>query len=183
MNNVINRKAVVIKALVALGAVIGAVALPQIFHLIGVVSGTGAAVGMALLPMHIPVLLAGFLGGPVAGLAAGVLSPVLSFALTQMPAAALLPFMVIELGVYGFMAGLLSRVKLNGFVKLLIVQVAGRFARAAATLAAVYIFGNTAFTAEAAWTFVTAGLFGILIQWALVPYLSEKLQGIRKLYE
>ena len=91
MNNVINRKAVVIKALVALGAVIGAVALPQIFHLIGVVSGTGAAVGAALLPMHIPVLLAGFLGGPVAGLMAGVLSPVLSFALTQMPAAALLP--------------------------------------------------------------------------------------------
>lgn len=183
MNNIINRKAIIIKALVAAAAVIGAVALPQIFHLIGVVSGTGAAVGTALLPMHIPVLLAGFVGGPAAGLIAGILSPVLSFALTQMPAAAMLPFMVIELGVYGLTAGLLSRVKLNSFVKLLIVQAAGRIARAAATLAAVYIFGSTKLTAEAAWTFVTAGLFGILIQWAIIPYLTEKLDGVKKLYE
>lgn len=182
MNNILSRKTAVTKTLIAAAAVIGAVALPQIFHLIGVVSGTGAAVGTALLPMHIPVLLAGFIGGPLSGLAAGVLSPMLSFALTQMPTAALLPLMIIELGVYGLLAGLLSRVKLNSFIKLLIVQAAGRIARAAATLAAVYIFGSTAFTAEAAWTFVTAGLFGILIQWALIPMLTEKL-GANKLHE
>ncbi len=183
MNNIISRKAVLSKLLITASAVIGAIALPQVFHFIGVISGTGAAVGAALLPMHIPVLLAGFLGGPVAGVAAGVLSPLVSAALTQMPAAALLPFMVIELGVYGLTAGLLSRIRLNGFVKLLIVQAAGRIARALATLAAVYIFGNTAFTAASAWQFVTAGLFGILIQWALIPYLTEKLDGVKKLYE
>ncbi len=175
MNSIISKRSVIIKTLVAAAAVIGAVALPQIFHLIGVISGTGAAVGAAMLPMHIPVLLAGFAAGPVAGLAAGVISPVLSFALTGMPTAALLPFMVLELGVYGVTAGILSRVKLNSFVKLLIVQVAGRAVRALATLAAVYIFGSTAFTAASAWQFITAGLFGILIQWALIPMLTEKL--------
>lgn len=183
MNNVIRKNAVLSKLLIAAAAIIGAVALPQIFHLIGVVSGTGAAVGAALLPMHIPVLLAGFLGGPVVGAVAGVLSPVLSSALTSMPAAAVLPFMVIELGVYGLTAGLLRKTEMNSFVKLLIVQVAGRIARAAAVLAAVYIFGSAQLTAASAWEFVTAGLFGILIQWALIPYLTEKLGGAKKLHE
>ncbi len=183
MNNVIGRKAVCSKLLLAAVAVVGAVILPQIFHLIGVVSGAGASVGAALLPMHIPVLLAGFLGGPVVGIAAGVLSPVLSFMLTGMPLAAVMPLMAIELGVYGLVAGLLRKAEMNSFVKLLIVQIAGRLARAAATLAAVYVLGSAQLTADAAWQFVTAGLFGILIQWALIPYLTEKLSGAKKLHE
>lgn len=183
MNNVIGRKAILSKLLIAAAAVVGAVALPQIFHLIGVVSGTGASVGAALLPMHIPVLLAGFLGGPVVGIAAGVLSPVLSFMLTGMPLAAVMPFMAIELGVYGLTAGLLRKSDMNSFLKLLIVQIAGRLARAAATLAAVYILGSAQLTVASAWEFVTAGLFGILIQWALIPYLTEKLSRASELHE
>ncbi len=183
MNNVIERKAVLTKLLMAAAAVVGAVALPQIFHLIGVVSGTGASVGAALLPMHIPVLLAGFLGGPVVGAVAGVLSPILSFLLTGMPLASIVPLMAIELGVYGLTAGLLRKAEMNSFIKLLIVQLAGRFARAAATLAAVYILGSVQLTVASAWEFVTAGLYGMLIQWALIPYLTEKLSGAKKLHE
>lgn len=185
MNNtsVISKKTITAKAMTIFAAVAGAVALPQIFHLIGAVSGTGAAVGAALLPMHIPVLLAGFLAGPVVGALAGVISPLLSFLISGMPSAAILSFMIIELGVYGLIAGLLAKSKLIGFVKLLIAQVAGRAARAGAVLASIYFLGNTALTPMAAVEFITAGLFGILLQWALIPMLSERMEGLKKLYE
>ena len=114
--------------------VAAAVLLPQLFHAVGAISGTGTALGAALLPMHIPVLLAGLLYGPVVGVAAGVLSPLLSAAVSDMPTAALLPFMVLELGVYGLTSGFLSRTGLHGFTKLLWAQLAGRAARALACM-------------------------------------------------
>ena len=121
--------------------VAAAVLLPQLFHAVGAISGTGTALGAALLPMHIPVLLAGLLYGPVVGVAAGVLSPLLSAAVSDMPTAALLPFMVLELGVYGLTSGFLSRTGLHGFTKLLLAQLAGRAARALAVLTAIYLMG------------------------------------------
>lgn len=182
--NVINRKMIIAQIITAAAAVAGAVALPQIFHAIGIISGTGAAVGAALLPMHIPVLLAGFSGGAAAGCAAGVLSPVVSFLIAGMPSAAILPFMIIELGVYGLVSGLLSRTKLNSFVKLLIVQVSGRAARALAVLASIFILGNENLTLAAAYMFVVEGLFGILIQWAVVPLAVNRMnKGLRRFYE
>ena len=159
--------------------VAGAVLLPQVFHAVGAVSGTGTALGASLLPMHIPVLLAGLLYGPVVGAAAGVLSPLVSAAVSGMPAAALLPFMVLELGVYGLASGILSRTGLNGFVKLLLAQLAGRAARSLAVLTAIYLLGNTRLELSAAWQFVTAGLFGILIQWAVIPLLVQSVQNRR----
>ncbi|MBQ9947512.1 MAG: ECF transporter S component [Oscillospiraceae bacterium] len=185
MNNTItlNKKKLVAKASTLIIAIAGAVALPQVFHLIGWISGTGAAVGTALLPMHIPVLLAGFMAGPVIGGVAGVISPIISFLISGMPAAAILPFMMIELGVYGLTAGLLSRTKLNSFISLVLAQLAGRIARAAAVLIAVYFLGNSQLTPMAAVEFITAGLFGILIQWALIPALMQHTKGLKKLYE
>ena len=185
MNNsiAISKKAVIAKVIIAATGIIAAVALPQVFHFVGNVSGTGAALGASLLPMPIPVLLAGFLGGPVAGVIAGVLSPVVSAAISGMPAAAMLPFMIIELGVYGLVSGLLSKTKLNGFVKLLITQVAGRAARTLAVIAAIYLFGNAELTLAAIPQFIVTGLFGIMIQWAVIPLLSERLERVKKLYE
>lgn len=159
-----------IAALLGIGA---AIALPQVFHALGVLSGTGAQIGTALLPMHLPVLLAGFFGGPVAGCIAGILSPVLSYGISGMPAAALVPFMMAELGTYGLTAGLLSKVRMNSFVKLLIAQLAGRAVRMLAVLAAS-LFGGTALTIGALTGFVTAGLFGIVLQWAILPLLLDR---------
>lgn len=176
MATAITKKTTAAKIITVLAAIIASVILPQIFHAIGAVSGTGNAVGAALLPMHIPVILAGFIGGPAAGLIAGIISPVASFAISSMPAAALLPFMVIELGVYGLTAGLLSKVKLNSFAKLVVVQVAGRAARALAVLAAIYILGNTALTVASITEFITAGLFGIILQWAFIPFAVNKIE-------
>lgn len=179
----INRKAIIAKTLIAVTGIACAVALPQLFHMIGSVSGTGSSIGAALLPMHLPVLLAGILGGPVAGVIAGILSPLVSFAISGMPNAALVPFMVIELGVYGLVSGILARTKMNSFAALIITQLAGRAARAIAVIAAIYLFGNAQLTLAAIPEFITAGLFGILVQWAAVPFLSERLERVKKLYE
>ncbi len=172
-----SRPARILTAILAIGA---AVALPQVFHAVGVLSGTGAQLGSALLPMHLPVLLAGFLGGPVTGCIAGILSPLVSFGISGMPDAALVPFMMIELGAYGLTAGMLSGTRLNSFCKLLIAQIAGRATRAAAVLVSIHLLGNTALAPAAAFTFITAGLFGILLQWALIPLLLDRLEGMQK---
>ena len=42
------------KAAATLLAIAAAVALPQLFHVIGAVSGQGTALGVAFLPMHLP---------------------------------------------------------------------------------------------------------------------------------
>ena len=179
----INKKRAAAKALTIIAATAVAVLLPQVFHGIGVISGTGAAVGSGLLPMHIPVLLAGFLGGPLVGIAAGILSPAISFAISGMPAAVLLPFMILELGTYGLVSGILSKSKMNGFLALILTQVTGRLLRAAAVLGSVFILGNEQLTVCSAYTFITAGLFGILLQWAVIPMLCTKLEGFKKFYE
>ena len=173
----LNKKSATYKAIAAFCAVAAAVALPQLFHAIGVASGLGSGVGAAFLPMHIPVLLAGFLCGPVVGLLVGILSPLVSFMLSGMPIASVLPFMLAELTVYGVSAGILSKIKLNSFVKLLISQLAGRAARAGAILLAIFAFGNTQLTTASIGTFITAGLFGIVLQWAFIPLLLNRIDG------
>lgn len=184
-----NTKSVLARKQVAEGAVftvltiVAAVLLPQIFHVIGVVSGTGATMGMALLPMHIPVLLAGYLFGPTVGFMSGALSPIVSFSISGMPGMAILPFMVIELGIYGLVSGLISGTKLNSFIQLIIVQIAGRIARAVSVIISICVFGNTTITYQAAYTFIMAGLFGIILQWAVVPFIGEKLKGMLKRYD
>ena len=80
----------------AILAMLSAVALPQLVHLLGGSMGVGTALGEMLLPMHLPIILAGLLIGPYAAGIAGLLSPLVSFALTGMPMAAMLPFMMIH---------------------------------------------------------------------------------------
>lgn len=178
----LNKTAVKTKAITAALAVAAAVLLPQLFHAVGIVSGTGALLGAAFLPMHLPVLLAGLMGGPVAGLVAGAASPLISFLLSGMPAAGVLPFMVLELAGYGLTGGLLSKVNLPVIVKLLLTQLAGRLIRALAVLAAVYGLGSQAVQVAGIWNMVTAGLPGILLQWALIPLLLYRMKGLKKYY-
>ncbi len=174
--SVINRKELITKALAVLIAVITSVALPQVFHAVGIISGTGSAVGSAFLPMHIPVILAGMLFGPVVGLVSGIMSPVISSLISGMPAMAVLPFIVIELAVYGLVSGLICKSNLNNFVKLLIVQITGRVARVLAILTSIYVLGNTALTIASIGEFIISGLFGIIIQWLFIPLLVERIK-------
>lgn len=168
------------KSITAALAVVTAILLPQLFHAVGVVSGAGAELGSAFLPMHLPVLLAGLLGGPVVGIIAGAASPLISFFISGMPTAVILPFIVLELAAYGFVGGLLSKVKIPVFAKLLLIQIAGRAVRALAVVTAVYGFGSQTVPVSSVWNMVTAGLPGILLQWAIVPLLLYRMEGLKK---
>ena len=166
------------KTIAAVLAVIASVALPQIFHLLGMVSNMGSTLGETFLPMHIAIFLVGYFAGPWAGLAAGLVSPALSFALTSaagsaMPALAMLPYMIIELGVYGLVTGLFARfgkVKIPTIATLFIAQVAGRAVRALAIVIGVYAFGSP-MNVAVIWNSVVAGLPGLILQWVLIPLL------------
>ena len=171
MINTVAKKRLSVKAqtLATLAAIIAAVALPQIFHLLGAAFGVGTSLGEILLPMHMPVILVGLLAGPYAGAVAGALSPAISFALTGMPVAAALPFMMIELCAYGLFAGLTRTVQLPTSLKVIGVQVAGRIVRLLAILFAVYALGSTAMTAASVWNGVVKGIIGIGLQIVLLP--------------
>lgn len=162
---------VTVQVVAAAAAVVAAVALPQVFHVAGAAMGVGTALGETLLPMHLPVLLVGLLAGPYAGVAAGAFGPLVSFALSGMPMAAMLPFMVIELAGYGLVAGLLRSSGMPTIAKVLIAQVAGRALRAAAVLVAVFALGNTTVAVASIWTSVLAGLPGLVLQWAALPLI------------
>lgn len=164
------------QSLAAVTAVVAAVALPQVFHLLGAMSGLGTALGETFLPMHLPILLVGLLAGPCAGAVAGLVSPLASFALTGMPTSAMLPFMMIELCVYGLTSGLLRDVKFPAIGKVLCAQVAGRAVRAVAILLAFYAFGSHAVPVAVIWKSISAGIFGLVLQWVLLPLLLYRIE-------
>lgn len=168
------------QTLAAAGAIIGAVALPQLFHFIGKMSGVGTALGEIFLPMHLPIILAGLLAGPYVGIISGLLAPLVSFAISGMPSAAMLPFMMVELAFYGFSAGLLSASKFPSIVKVVISQLVGRAAKTVAVAFAVYTLGNSALSISSIWLAITKGFPGLLLQWILIPlivYWVEKVSG------
>ena len=162
------------KALLTAMMVSVAVILPQICHLLGGQLGYGSQLGEMLLPMHLPVMLSGMLWGPWVGVSCGLISPIVSFALTGMPGAALLPFMTVELAVYGLSVGLLSKTNLPTLLQVALTQVAGRVARAAVLAAAIYGFGFDRLPFSIVWTSITAGVAGIVIQWAVLPLAARE---------
>lgn len=172
--NVLNATWLLKKALLSALTVTVAVALPWLCHLLGGHLGLGSGLGEMLLPMHLPVMLAGMLWGPEVGLICGVASPLVSFALTNMPGPAMVPFMVVELAVYGLSAGLLTRSPLPVFPRVLLTQLAGRAVRALVLVVAIYGFGFTALPLSIVWTSISAGVVGILLQWALIPLLLRE---------
>ena len=166
------------KSAAILTAVVLAVALPQLFHIAGAVSGTGTALGQAFLPMHLPIIFVGLIAGPAVGAIAGAAAPLVSFLLSGMPMLAMLPLMMVELCAYGLVAGLLRGIKLPSLAKVVIAQLAGRVVLTAATAIAVFAFGSSKAIA-ATWTSdLAAGLPGLALQWALIPlaaYWTESL--------
>ena len=180
--NVIVKKRLNLKTqtVATLSAVAGAVILPQIFHAIGALSGTGTAVGETFLPMHIPVILVGLLAGTVPGAVAGLLSPLVSSLLTGMPSQLMLPFMMIELCAYGLFAGLLRDKKMPSIAKVLTAQVAGRAVRAIAILLSVYALGNESIRTAVIWESVVNGIAGIVLQWTLLPLILYRIENTRK---
>lgn len=168
------------QTIAALAAIVAAVAVPQLFHVMGAVSGLGTSLGETFLPMHLPILLVGLLVGPYAGAVSGLLGPMASFALSGMPGPAMLPFMMIELCAYGLFAGLLRDVKMPVVAKVLIAQVSGRAIRAAAILISIYALGLENVQASVIWMSVVNGIFGLVLQWALLPLVVYRIENRNK---
>jgi niacin transporter len=134
---------------------------PAIFHQFNLV-------GAKFLPMHIFVILAGLLFGWRAGLLVGVLSPLMSYGLTHMPALTILPEIVLELGVYGLIAGTLMEKKLNIWISLLSAMVLGRLAR----LLFVLFSGLETNPSD----YFIIGWPGVVLQLVLIPIVVYLLQ-------
>lgn len=147
------------------------VVLPIAFHMI-------PNAGSILLPMHIPVLLCGLVCGWQYGLICGALGPVLSSVLTGMPPAAILPAMIVELGFYGCVSGLMMERVHTGhlyadlYISLPVAMLAGRVASGVAK--ALIFAPGTTLSAWVAASFVTA-LPGILVQLVVLPTLIVAL--------
>lgn len=173
------RLSVKVQILATIAAIVAAVAVPQVFHALGAISGLGTALGETFLPMHLPIILVGLLAGPYAGAISGLLGPLASFALSGMPGAVMLPFMMIELCAYGLFAGFLRNAKMPTIAKVLITQVAGRAVRAAAILISVYAFGKEGIGVAVIWMSIGAGIFGLVLQWALLPLIVYRVENMK----
>lgn len=133
--------------------------------------------GTVLLPMHIPVLLAGLLCGPFYGASLGLVLPLFNSILTGMPVLyPMVPIMTAELFVYGLSSGLLltqtplSRRKWGILVALPAAMLLGRVAYGLAFRLLFLISGKLqALTVTAA---LVTGLPGIILQLCILPPLA-----------
>ena len=147
-----------------------AVALPQIFHGLGVLLGVGGKLGQIFLPMYIPVIILGFYRGPVVGAVTGLLAPLVSFAITGMPTEALLPYITIELIATGLLAGVICEVKMHASLRILSVQ-----AGAKAVRLLTFLIVSLAKTGTVVASQLFAGIFtsipGVVLQLVFLTYL------------
>ncbi len=97
------------RTLAAALAVVATVLAPQLFHVAGQATAAGPAFAQTWLPLFLPVILVGLLAGPAVGLLVGLAGPLVSFALTGMPAPAMLALVLVEAVAAGLVAGLVAR--------------------------------------------------------------------------
>ena len=166
------KRSIITAMLIAAGIV-----LPVVFHMIpaGVAART-------LLPMHIPILLAGLIVGPFYGFFAGLITPLLSSMTTGMPAPGLTVYrMMVELSVYGMVAGFAmryirtKRMTVDMYVSLIIAMIIGRVA--AGFFGAIVLFGGGTF-ALSVWVagYFTTSVPGIVIQLIIIPTIVITLE-------
>ena len=148
------------------------VVLPMAFHAIP--NG-----GVLFSPMHLPVLLCGIITSWPFGLLAGIAGPLLSFLFTGMPGAPMLPQMMVELGCYGFMSGLLisivrtRKTLLNVYISLIGGMLFGRIA---AGIARMLIFARGSYSLPM-WisSYFVSCLPAIIMQLVLIPIIYSAL--------
>lgn len=143
--------------------------LPLAFHAL--------ALGTALSPMHLPVLLCGLICGWPYGAFCGVAGPLLSSLLSNMPPAPMLVSMIPELCAYGLFSGLLMKFIRTGrtaadlYLALIPAMVLGRVVGGVAQ-AVFYLSGARPYSiAIWATSYVVGTLPAIVLQLILLPAL------------
>jgi len=148
--------------------VIGALVLPQLFHMVG-------WEGPTFLPMNIPVILAGFILGKKYGLITGIAAPVISTLVSGMPIAfPVLPIMILQYGAYGFAAGYLSKdVKLPAAVTVLATMIFGWAAYAIGFYALELLIVPTISSSLSPISAIVTGVPGIIISILAIPMIVK----------
>lgn len=145
------------------------------------VTGQIPEIGNMLLPMHLPVLLAGFIVGGPSAMAIGAIAPLLRSVLWGMPV--LFPkaiSMAFELATYGLVSGIVySNSKKDGksvFISLITAMIAGRVVWGIVSMMLFGVMGKgftmALFMTEA---FVNA-VPGIAIQLVVIPVIVSALK-------
>lgn len=170
-----------IKTLVSILVIVMAVALPQFVHIFA-----GPTGGVTFLPMYLPVILGGCLLGTYWGLGVGIISPMASFLITSlmgnpMPIAARLPYMVMELAIFGLISGLFSkRIFKNKWMVYPAVVSAILLGRLS-FLAVSFIFQSVStIKGNIVWNQILNGYWGIIIQIIAVPVIVILLLKLLK---
>lgn len=165
---------VTVKSAISVALVLSAAFLPLLFH-----SFAGAKGGAVWLPMFIPALIGGCVLGSVFGGIIGVMSPVASFFISNgilganMPTVAMLPYMMIEVAIFGIVAGVFSKKiavnSLYSFPAVIVAQISGRIVNLIINSIVIAISG-VGQIGSALYT-LTMGLPGLYLQVALVPLI------------
>jgi predicted membrane protein len=147
-----------------------AVLLPQL-------SGRLESFGMALLPMHFPVLLCGFICGWYYGGICGLLAPFLNFLIFGKPPLLRMFAMMPELCVYGILAGLLFLAFKYIYPALVLSMLGGRLVGGIAFTLLMWgmqgkSYGWGLFLTE----YFVSGWIGITIQLMLIPLIVAALR-------
>lgn len=164
------------KSIIAAACIALSVVLPMTLHAI-------PNAGSIYAPMHIPVLLCGLICGGPLGLLCGLLGPLLSGLITGMPPMAYLPSMMVELAVYGLVAGLMMQfvrtrnLYADLYISLISSLLAGRVVAGVAR-ALIFAAGKYSLAAWVSGYFVTV-LPGIIIQLVLIPTIVFALEKAR----
>jgi thiamine transporter ThiT len=143
--------------------------------------------GMALSPMHIPVLLAGFICGWPYGLIVGFVAPLLRSVLFGMPA--LFPnavAMSFELAAYGFSAGILYRLlpkkTYHIYTALIISMLTGRIIWGITNFILAFLFGiEFSFNMFLSGAFITA-IPGIIFHIIIIPVIVIAMKKAGLIY-
>jgi len=138
-----------------------ALVLPTITHRLGLNY-------LIAQPMHWMILFAGLTYGAFSGLIIGAALPVVSFLISGMPVPMMLPLMIPELAIYGFLTGLLKK-KITSFGAIALALIAGRVV----FLLLLALTGrlNVPFLEYAQMTWMP-GLAAVILQIALLPIMA-----------
>lgn len=153
--------------------VVLAVTVPWICHMIHPLAGP------ALLPLFFFVLLAGILFGWRTGLLVGLLSPLISYGLSGMPLPHILPRIIAEATVYGFVAGLLRGPFSLGMIPSLAGAIVG--GRLAAFIL-VTLTQGLSHSVHMAWETAKTGWAGIVLQFLFLPFVVVVFERLRSTY-
>lgn len=141
------------------------IAIPRIFHIL-----VGSSAGVTFLPMHWMVLISAIVFGMTSSCIVAGSSVIFSYLLTGMPALARMPYMLIELIIYGILLGLFNK-KFNSYISLIATMILGRILYAGVLFASVNIFGLNGYGISVMQS-IKSGIPGIILQLALVPVLA-----------